>query len=114
MGWLNTALERTGRADSKSVRSLAISFTEEFLQPQGSSLQLVLGVGVVGVSKNGGNGFLAALTAAYYKNEITENYYGALVDPTAAIWNSDHILFPELAAPSIASGETVCSTLLKM
>ena len=27
---------------------------------------------------------------------FTENYYGALVDPTAAIWNSDHILFPEL------------------
>lgn len=29
---------------------------------------------------------------------FTENYYGALVDPTAAIWNSDHILFPEIAA----------------
>ena len=28
---------------------------------------------------------------------FTENYYGALVHPTSAIWNSDHILFPELA-----------------
>ncbi len=27
---------------------------------------------------------------------FTEDHYGALVDPTAAIWNSDHILFPEI------------------
>lgn len=27
---------------------------------------------------------------------FTENHYGDLVDPTDAIWNSDHILFPEL------------------
>jgi len=27
---------------------------------------------------------------------FTENHYGELVHPTAAIWNSDHILFPEL------------------
>ena len=29
-------------------------------------------------------------------SRFTENYYGDLVDPTAAIWNSDHILFPAL------------------
>lgn len=29
-------------------------------------------------------------------SRFTEDHYGALVDPTAAIWNSDHILFPEL------------------
>ena len=29
-------------------------------------------------------------------SRFTEDHYGALVDPTAAIWNSDNILFPEL------------------
>jgi len=29
-------------------------------------------------------------------SRFTEEHYGALVDPVAAVWNSDHILFPEL------------------
>ena len=33
----------------------------------------------------------------FESQRFTENYYGALVHPTSAIWNSDHILFPELA-----------------
>lgn len=37
------------------------------------------------------NGYLG-----FAEQRFTENYYGTLVDPTAAIWNSDHILFPEL------------------
>ena len=37
------------------------------------------------------NGYLG-----FAGQRFTENYYGALVDPTAAIWNSDHILFPAL------------------
>lgn len=37
------------------------------------------------------NGYLG-----FDSQRFTENYYGELVDPTAAIWNSDHILFPEL------------------
>jgi len=39
------------------------------------------------------NGYLG-----FEGQRFTENYYGTLVDPTAAIWNSDHILFPELVA----------------
>ena len=39
------------------------------------------------------NGYLG-----FEGQRFTENYYGALVDPTAAIWNSDHILFPELVS----------------
>ena len=34
----------------------------------------------------------------FQEYRFTENYYGSLVDPTAAIWNSDHILMPELLA----------------
>lgn len=38
-------------------------------------------------------------------SRFTENYYGELVDPTAAIWNSDHILFPELTKQLKARAE---------
>ena len=47
------------------------------------------------------NGYLG-----FEGQRFTENYYGALVDPTAAIWNSDNILFPELVSQLEERAET--------